>query len=60
VAWILAQPCITSAIVGASAPAQLDATLTAGEMTLDAEAAAVLDEVWYRLPRQRMATGPVR
>jgi len=60
VAWVLAQPGITSAIVGASAPAQLDATLAAGEGTLDAEAAAVLDEVWYRLPRQRMAAGPVR
>jgi 1-deoxyxylulose-5-phosphate synthase len=60
VAWVLAQPGVTSAIVGASAPAQLDATLTAGDGTLDAEAAAALDEVWYRLPRQRMAAGPVR
>ena len=35
VAWVLAHPAITSAIVGASRPEQLDATLAAVETTLD-------------------------
>jgi 1-deoxyxylulose-5-phosphate synthase len=37
VAWVLARPGITSAIVGASRPEQLDDTLAAADMTLDAE-----------------------
>jgi len=60
VAWVLEQPGITSAIVGASAPAQLLATLAADEAPLDDEERRALDEVWFRLPRQRMASGPVR
>jgi 1-deoxyxylulose-5-phosphate synthase len=60
VAWVLQQPGISAAIVGASRPEQLDATLAASEMTFDDEERAALDEVWYRLPRQRPATGPVR
>jgi 1-deoxyxylulose-5-phosphate synthase len=60
VAWVLEQPGITAAIVGASRPEQLDATLNAGALTLDDEERAVLDELWYRLPRLRPATGPVR
>ena len=38
VAWVLQQPGITSAIVGASRPEQLDATLAAADLTLDDEA----------------------
>ena len=60
VAWVLAQPGITAAIVGASRPEQLDATLAGARLVLDAEERAALDEVWYRLPRQRPAGGPVR
>jgi 1-deoxyxylulose-5-phosphate synthase len=60
VAWVLQQPGVSAAIVGASKPEQLEATLGAGEMTFDDEERAALDEVWYRLPRQRPATGPVR
>jgi len=60
VAWVLAQPGISAAIVGASRPEQLAATLAAPSMALDADERGVLDEVWYRLPRQRPATGPVR
>ena len=60
VAWVLAQPGITAAIVGASRPEQLDATLAASEAVLDAEELARLDEVWFQLPRPRPAPGPVR
>ncbi|WP_437625968.1 aldo/keto reductase [Sorangium sp. So ce1151] len=44
VAWVLANPAITSAILGASRPDQLDATLAAGELALDPELKARLDE----------------
>ncbi|WP_438009943.1 aldo/keto reductase [Sorangium sp. So ce321] len=44
VAWVLANPAITSAIIGASRPDQLDATLAAGELALDPELKARLDE----------------
>jgi aryl-alcohol dehydrogenase-like predicted oxidoreductase len=60
VAWVLQQPGISAAIVGASRPDQLDSTLLAGGMTFDEEERAALDEVWFRLPRQRPAAGPVR
>src|SRR5262245_25042754 len=60
VAWVLQQPGVSAAIVGASKPGQLDATLGAGEMTFDEEERAALDEVWFRLPRLRPAPGPVR
>jgi aryl-alcohol dehydrogenase-like predicted oxidoreductase len=52
VAWVLAQPGITSAIVGASRPEQLDATLSAPELSLDADALAVCESVWWTLPRR--------
>jgi 1-deoxyxylulose-5-phosphate synthase len=60
VAWVLAQPGITAAIVGASRPEHLDATLAASGLELDEEERAVLDEVWFQLPRPRPGTGPVR
>ena len=60
VAWVLAQPGITAAIVGASRPEQLEATLAGAELTLDDEERRVLDEVWFALPRQRPGPGPVR
>jgi aryl-alcohol dehydrogenase-like predicted oxidoreductase len=60
VAWVLQQPGISAAIVGASKPEQLDTTLRAGEMTFDEEERKVLDEVWFRLPRLRPSPGPVR
>jgi aryl-alcohol dehydrogenase-like predicted oxidoreductase len=58
--WVIDQPGITAAIVGASRPEQLDQTLTAPDHPLDAEETAALDEVWFRLPRRRPAEGPVR
>ena len=51
VAWVLQQPGITSAIVGASKPEQLDASLAAVDLTLDADELAACDAAWYRLPR---------
>jgi aryl-alcohol dehydrogenase (NADP+) len=60
VAWVLEQPGITAAIVGASRPEQLQATLAGADLQLDDEERHVLDEVWYTLPRQRPAPGPVR
>ncbi len=52
VAWVLAQPGITSAIVGASRPEQLADTLPAADLTLDDETKAAFDAVWWSLPRR--------
>ena len=51
VAWVLAQPGITSAIIGASRPEQLVDSLQAVGQTLDEEETAFADSIWYRLPR---------
>jgi aryl-alcohol dehydrogenase-like predicted oxidoreductase len=51
---------MTAAIVGASRPDQLDATLSASEFALSDEESAAIDALWFRLPRQRPAEGPVR
>jgi 1-deoxyxylulose-5-phosphate synthase len=59
-AWVLRRPELTAAIVGASKPSQLDATLKASDVTLDDEEVAALDALWFDLPRQRPADGPVR
>jgi aryl-alcohol dehydrogenase-like predicted oxidoreductase len=53
VTWVLAQPAITSAIVGASKAEQLDQSLPAVDLTLDEPLRAACDEVWYQLPRER-------
>ena len=52
-AWVLAQPGITSAIVGASRPEQLSESLEAVAVALDAQEIQACDDVWYRLPRER-------
>jgi 1-deoxyxylulose-5-phosphate synthase len=51
IAWVLAQPGITAAIVGASRPEQLDESLAAVNVTLDAEEREACNLVWYSLPR---------
>ena len=51
IAWVLAQPGITSAIVGASKPEQLDQSLAAVNLTLDAEELKACDLAWFSLPR---------
>lgn len=45
VAWVLANPLITSAIIGASRPEQLDDTLAAADVTLDEGLKSRLDEL---------------
>ncbi len=52
-AWVLAQPGITSAILGASRPEQLEDSLRGASITLDEDVRAACDDVWYSLPRQR-------
>jgi aryl-alcohol dehydrogenase-like predicted oxidoreductase len=51
VAWVLAQPGMTAAIIGASKPEQLDASLAGAEMSLDEEEREVCDLAWYGIPR---------
>ena len=51
-AMLFAIGIVTSAIVGASRPEQLDATLAAADLTLDAEAIAACESVWWGLPRR--------
>jgi aryl-alcohol dehydrogenase-like predicted oxidoreductase len=50
-AWVLAQPDITSAIVGATSAAQLHQSLPATAITLDSEEIEFCNEIWFRLPR---------
>jgi aryl-alcohol dehydrogenase (NADP+) len=45
VAWVLANPAVTSPIIGASRPDQLDDSLAAADVTLDAELLSRLDEL---------------
>lgn len=51
VTWVLSQPGVTAAIVGATRPEQLDASLAAADCTLDAEDREVCNLAWYSLPR---------
>ena len=57
VAWVLSQEGITSAIVGASRPEQLEATLAGAELELDEDLKRACDEVWWQLPRRPVADG---
>ena len=52
-AWVLAQPAITCAILGASKPEQLKESLRGADVTLDEETRRACDDVWFRLPRER-------
>lgn len=54
-AWVLAQPGITAAILGASRPEQLEDSLRGVDLTLEDEERAACDEVWFSLPRERDA-----
>jgi len=55
--WVLDQPGLTAAIVGASRPEQLDDTLSAGDVPLDDATRAELDAVWPALPREPIVEG---
>jgi aryl-alcohol dehydrogenase-like predicted oxidoreductase len=51
VAWVLAQPGITSAIVGASRPEQLNESLRSVNLKLDDEEMEACNLAWFSLPR---------
>jgi hypothetical protein len=51
VAWVLAQEGVTSALIGASRPDQLGASLAAAELKLDPELRKVCDELWLERAR---------
>ena len=51
VAWVLAQPGITAAIVGASRPEQLDESLAAADVKLDEQEREACNLAWFSLPR---------
>lgn len=54
VAWVTQQPAITSAILGASRPDQLDDSLRAAQLPpLSEDDLAWLDQLWFALPRRR-------
>ncbi|MGC6588832.1 aldo/keto reductase [Paenibacillus sp. Dod16] len=54
VKWVTQQPGITSAIIGASRPEQLDASLQAANMdALTEQHLSWLDGLWFSLPRRR-------
>ncbi len=57
VAWVLNQPGITSAIIGASRPDQLDANLAAFDVTFDEEMTAACEATWWSLPRRPVDGG---
>ena len=57
VAWTLSQPGVTSAIIGATRPDQLDANIAGVELTLDEDLKALCDEFWWRLPRVPVVEG---
>ena len=48
---MLAQPDITSAILGATSAAQLQQSLPATELKLDKEEIDCCNDIWFRLPR---------
>jgi 1-deoxyxylulose-5-phosphate synthase len=55
IAWVLANPVVTAPIIGASKPAQLDASLAAAELKFDASLKAKLDELTHEF---RMGDAP--
>lgn len=57
VAWVLAQEGISSAIIGASRPDQLDANLEALNIKFDEELTEACDAVWWSLPRRPVQEG---
>jgi aryl-alcohol dehydrogenase-like predicted oxidoreductase len=57
VAWVLAQEGVTSAIIGASRPEQLQASLDAAALTIDAELQKHCDDAWFELPRRPVVPG---
>ncbi len=57
VAWVLAQPGVTSAIVGATSADQLSASLAAVDVEFDDELRTICDKIWWDLPRRPVVEG---
>lgn len=57
VAWVLAQEGISSAIIGASRPEQLDANLEALNIKFDDALRDACDAAWWSLPRRPVQEG---
>jgi aryl-alcohol dehydrogenase-like predicted oxidoreductase len=57
VAWALAQPGITSALIGASRPEQLDANLAALDVEFDEALTEACEAAWWSLPRRPVLDG---
>ncbi len=57
IAWVLNQPGITSALIGASSPQQLDANLASASVVFDDELTAACEAVWWQLPRRPVQAG---
>ena len=57
IAWVVAQDGVSSAIIGASRPEQLTASLAAAELELDPEISEACDAVWWKLPRRPVIEG---
>lgn len=58
IAWVIKQPGVTSAIVGASTPAQLDAAFEAEQLDLDDDATReAIDAIWWSMPRRAVMEG---
>jgi aryl-alcohol dehydrogenase (NADP+) len=57
VAWAMNQPGITSAIIGASRPEQLDASLAAPAIQFDDGLKAACEAAWWSIPRRPVVEG---
>ena len=57
VAWVLAQEGITSAIIGASRPEQLDAARAAVDLELPDDIRELAEAMWFHLPRRPIVEG---
>ncbi len=57
VAWVLAQKGITSAIIGASRPEQLEATVAGAAYEIPSDLMEACEQVWWRLPRRPVVPG---
>ncbi len=56
-AWILREPNVASAIVGASRPEQLEAALLAPQLDITDELRTALNAPWWTLPRRPVIEG---
>ena len=57
IAWTMAQPGVTSAIVGASSADQLSGALEAVQLEWDADLQKACDVAWWTLPRRPVVEG---